>query len=219
MPFELGRPLGIPNDPEFQKRVIQATFALLDAEQGPVLADYPDDVPASVAAADASAMEGMVCPVDFPRLPDRTAPTSEIGVGLMKEIDALAPWYELAVATRGRTTVGPSGLSIVDAGKYLAGFLEDQAIPCPRNDLPVGHVLKLAYEDLKAHYTEAITIQPSFNTSRRVEDWLFNETVLGAALWRLRAICRVSDDEYYQYLGRNSIVPDRQINPPGEKNS
>ena len=212
MPFELGRPLGVPNDPDFQLRVIRAALALLDAEQGPVLVDYPEDVPAATRT-DVDAMEGMVCPIEFPRLPDETAPTSELGVALMREIDTLAPWYELAVSTRRRTTVGPSGLSIVDAGKYLANFLQDQATRCPREDLAPGHVLKLAYEDLKAYYTEAVTMQAGFNTSKRAEDWLFKDTALGAALWRLRAICRASADEYQQFLGRNSIVPDRQINP------
>lgn len=42
----------------------------------------------------------------------------------------------------------------------------------------------------------------------------FRYTVSGAALWRLRAICRASSDEFLQFLGRNSIVLDRQINPP-----
>jgi len=177
-----------------------------------MLIDYSEDVPAE-ATTDAPAMEGMVCPIEFPKQPDETAPTSEIGVALMQEIDSLAPWYELAVSTRRRTTVGPSGLSIVDAGKYLANFLQDQATRSPREDLAPGHVLKLAYEDLKAYYTEAITMQTGFNTSKRAEDWLFKDTTLGAALWRLRAICRASSDEYHQFLGRNSIVPDRQINP------
>ena len=213
MPFELGRPLGVPNDAAFQKRVMRAAFALLDATHGPVLVDYAEDVPAAGAAADADAMNGMVCAIDLPKPLDATAPTSEIGKALLKEVGSLQPWYELAVTTRGRTTVGPSGLSITEAGKYLAAFLEDQSSLCPRNDMPASRVLKLAYEDLKAYYTEAITVQPGFSTSKRAEDWLFRETVLGTALWRLRTICRASSDESHQYLGRNSIVPDRQINP------
>lgn len=213
VPFELGRPLGVPNDPAFQKRVMRAAFALLDAERGPVLVDYPEDVPADGAGLDADSMNGMVCPVDFPAPPDETAPTSELGIALLKELAALSPWYDYAVTRRGRTTVGPSGLPIVQAGKYLAAFLEDQATPCPRDDMPAARVLKLAYEDLKAYYTEAITAQPGYGTSKRVEDWLFRETVLGAALWRLRSICLADEGQPYGYLGRNSVVPDRQINP------
>lgn len=211
VPFELGRPLGVPNDAAFQTRVIRAALDLLDAEEGPVLVDYDEDIPAQSGVVGAG--EGLFCPIDWKQPPDATAPTSELGRALLQEVALMAPWYELALKTRGRTTVGPSQLSVGDAAKYLAAFLDDQNVVCPRSDMPAARVLKLAYEDLKAYYTEAITMQPGFTTSLRVEDWLFKETSLGRALWRLRDVCRASDDDQYKYLGRNSIVPDRQINP------
>jgi len=214
VPFELGRPLGVPNDAAFQKRVLMAAFELFEATEGPVLVDYPEDVPESGLELDEDAMTGMVCPIDLPKLPDATAPTSAMGQTLMKEIKSLAPWYDLAARTRGRTTVGPSGLSIEGAAKFFIAFLADQTVSPPREDLPKGRVLKLAYEDLKSYYGEAITAQPGDYTSEWVENWLFNETVFGQALWTLRDICRASDDDEYHSLGRNSIVPDRQINPP-----
>lgn len=203
----------MPNDPAFQRRAMIAAFDLLDAPQGPLIVDYEEEAPEETAAFDENAMAGMVCPVDFPKPTDPDAPASEIGVALMREIDGLAPWYDLAIRTRGRTTVGPSGLEIAAAGKYLAAFLDDPSTPAPRDDMAAGRVLKLAYEDLKAYYAEAVTAQPGVWSSRKVENWLFGETVLGKALWALREICRASDDEYQRYLGRNSIVPDRQINP------
>ena len=211
MPFELGRPFGVPNDAAFQRRVLIAALELLDRKSGPVLVDYTEDVPEDAVSLDEKDMTGMVCPIDLPKIPDDNAPKSELGGALMAEIDSLAPWYDLAVRTRGRTTVGPSGLELKAAAKFFADFLEDQDTPAPRDDLVKGRVLKLAYEDIKAYYGEAITAQPGFGTSLRVEHWMFNETVFGRALWTLRRICRESDDEYYQYLGRNSIVPDRQV--------
>jgi len=43
VPFELGRPLGPPNDAAFQRRVLLATLALLARRGGPVvLEDFPD---------------------------------------------------------------------------------------------------------------------------------------------------------------------------------
>ncbi len=188
-----------------------AAFALLDRESGPVLVDYSEDVPAIAAGIDEDEMTGMVCPIDLPRIPDADAPASELGRALVTEMDRLAPWFDLAVRTRGRTTVGPSELDLKVAAKFVVAFLEDQETSPPRDDLLKGRVLKLAYEDLKAYYSEAITAQPGYATSLRVENWLFNETVFGKMLWTLRGICRDSDDEYYQYLGRNSIVPDRQV--------
>ncbi|MEE9146752.1 MAG: hypothetical protein V3U27_05065 [Candidatus Tectomicrobia bacterium] len=216
MPFELGRPLGVPNDPDFQKRVMLAAFELLDAAQGPLLVDYPEDVPETSGETDEDAMAGMVCPLDLPKVPDQTAPRGALADSLMQEIAALAPWYDLAVRRRGRTTVGPSGLSTEHAARYLLAFIEDPTVEPPIKDVPYGWALKLAFEDVKAFYSEAITVQPGFATSKRVEDWLFNETVLGKISWLLRALCSTIDDDICRRLGRSTLVPDRQISPPNE---
>ena len=48
-----------------------------------------------------------------------------------------------------------------------------------------------------------------------MEDWIFNETVLGKALWRLQDVCAASDDDYYRYLSGKSIIPDRQVEKHG----
>jgi hypothetical protein len=213
VPFELGRPFGVPNDPAFQRRVVLAALALLDAGSGPLIVDYPEEVPPEAISEDD--ITGLSCPIELPVLPDPDAPTDALGLALMDEIASLAPWYDLAARSRGRTTVGLSGLPVEAAAHHLLKFVEDPTTPSYRDDTHPGHALKLAFEDLKSFYGEAIVAQPGYQTSRAVEDWLFGETVLGKTLWRLRDICRASDDPWYrEYLGRNSIVPDRQINPP-----
>ena len=45
VPFDFGRPLGIPGDADFQRRVVLAALSLLDANEGPVLVDYPEEAP------------------------------------------------------------------------------------------------------------------------------------------------------------------------------
>jgi hypothetical protein len=47
VPFELGRPLDIPDDPIFQKRVLLAALKLLEAPEGSFIEDFPEDVPSS----------------------------------------------------------------------------------------------------------------------------------------------------------------------------
>jgi len=205
--------VGVPNDTEFQKRVLLATLALLDQNSGPVLEDFPDDAPELSSSQDENAMNGMFCPIALPKPVDDSEQPGDAGSTVLREIESLAPWYDLAVRSRGRTTVGPSGMPIKDAARFVMAFLEDQTVPAPHSDQPYGRLLKLAYEDIKAYYGEAITAQPGLNTSLQIENWLFNETSFGKALWSLRDICQASDDEYFQYLGKNSIVPDRQINP------
>ena len=126
MPFELGRPLGVPNDAAFQKRVLMAALALWwiftrPVVPGPVLEDYPEEAGSTVTSLDEDGMTGMVCPIALPKPADETAPGTGTTQALMREIDSLAPWYDLAVRTRGRTTVGPSGLSIDAAALYFFG--------------------------------------------------------------------------------------------------
>ncbi len=43
VPFELGRPLGAPDNPELQRRILLSALELLEASEGPVLVDFPDE--------------------------------------------------------------------------------------------------------------------------------------------------------------------------------
>src|ERR671910_544074 len=52
--FPLGRPLGRPGDPEFQRRVLSAAFALLQRRDGPVLEDFPEAIADHLPAARAA---------------------------------------------------------------------------------------------------------------------------------------------------------------------
>ncbi len=123
----------------------------------------------------------------------------------------IAPWYELAVNQRRRTTVGVSELDILDAGRFLIDFIEDPSAPSPRPEVEVGPMLKYACEDLKAFYSEAASAQPGMSASLTVENWLWNETVLGKLLWNFRESNLDHPDAYTRYLAQRSLIPDRQI--------
>lgn len=209
VPFELGRPLGQPNDADFQKRVLRACLGLLDAAAGPVLEDYPEDVPAEARIDD---MTGMVCPIDLPPLPSDDSAQAQ---SLLAEIGRMAPWYEMAVGQRKRTTVGISALDIPDAARFVADFIDDPSTPSPRDDLEIGVMLKFACEDLKAFYSEAMSAQPSMSSSLAVEHWLWNETALGKALWQLRERNTDNADTYTRYFAQRTLIPDRQIHYKG----
>lgn len=83
--FPLGRPLGVPGDPAFQRRVIEHAFGLLDRRE-PVVEDY------DVVIAD-EASEVLVCP-----LPARMDPDAHPAID---EAKGLRPAYERAVAKYG----------------------------------------------------------------------------------------------------------------------
>jgi len=60
VPFMLGRPFGAPGEPAFQRRVLRSLLALFERPAGPVLEDFPEEAPGSVAEESAFA-----CPVSF----------------------------------------------------------------------------------------------------------------------------------------------------------
>ena len=43
VPFELGRPFGVPNDSEFQRSVLEHALDLLERSSGAVLEDFPEE--------------------------------------------------------------------------------------------------------------------------------------------------------------------------------
>jgi len=176
-----------------------------------VLEDYPEDVPAT-AKATAEDMAGMVCEIELPPPP---SDENDLTQALIDEIGRMRPWYELAVNQRGRTTVGLSELSIEDAARYLMAFVENPGTQSRRDDLDAGPLLKLACEDLKAFYGEAMSMQPGMTSSEAVEHWLWNETTLGRAFWTFRESNTAHPDSYTRYFAQRTLIPDRQIHFKG----
>ena len=211
VPFELGRPLGVPGDPGFQMRVLRMTLDLLARETGPVLEDFPDDAP----GAGLSDEEGMACTVSFPAPANETETTEQ---GLLREIARLEQWYRLGVERRGRTTVGASGLEIGEIASYVAGIADGLAPANPRSDLQPGETLKLTCEDLRAFYFESATMQPGQSglSSSALSDWFWNETAAGRTFWMLRDVCLQSDDKMMKAMGRYILVPRSQLKDVGD---
>ena len=161
--FPLGRPLGKPSDAAFQTEVITRALGLLDAEQGPVLEDYPIDLPDIDTPPPA-------CPISFQRKRDDESWHGR----LSQEVGALTPWYELGLKRRGRTTVGVCESSITDIVADVTTWADDVTQPFPEPSW-----LKLALEDLKSFYSEAITAQPGDYEAGYSDALIFDDTVLG----------------------------------------
>lgn len=204
MPFEMGRPLGAPNDPWFQKRVLLAALDLLEATSGPVLEDFPEDAPA---------FNGQIvvlsCPVD-PGLEEAGLSEKEqLCTALQREMRSLRPWYDRGVKQGGRTTVGVSGLDLEHIPAFLCSFLEDELPDPPRKDISLAYTLNLATDDLKAFYFEAITAQPGRESpsSKALSDWFWGETVAGRILLTIRENCFHSKDRQMKMVSNLLIVP------------
>lgn len=204
VPFELGRPLGVPDNADFQTEVLRSALALLEAPSGPVLADFPKDVP---AVCDAPAV--LACPVNFPSPVKDLTDTERLGQTFQQEIAELRSWYDLAVAQRGRTTATVSGLSPEAIGTFISAFLNGTIPDSPRDDLPAINVLKLAVEDLKAYYCEAMSAQPGQQhaTSATLSDWFWRDTTAGRVLFTLQEQGKHKDESAWKIFSQLLLVP------------
>lgn len=206
VPFELGRPFGVPDDAAFQRRVLMALLGLLAAPSGPVLADYPEDVPGTTMMD----MSGMACPIRFETPP---AAQESLAQAVAREIGQLQPWYDLALERRGRTTFGSAELPIAEVSAFLAQWLPDARPESPRAGVAADVMLKLAAEDLKAFYFEACMAQPAGPvplSARQMADWFWGETSAAALLVALRARLVADPDPGLRMIGLNNMVPRAQ---------
>jgi hypothetical protein len=204
VPFELGRPLGAPDDPAFQKRVMVAALKLLEAPTGPLIEDFPDDAPSS-----GDDITVLACPVSFGRDQAASEAPEQLRAAFKEEIACLRPWYDISVERRGRTTVGSSGMDVAAIGDFIYSVLAGGKQESPGSDLPPTNVLKLAADDLKAYYFEAITAQPGQEhaSSRTLTDWFWDETVAGKALMAIKDKYEKSEDRSMRGAARGFLVP------------
>jgi hypothetical protein len=161
VPFELGRPLGPPNEHEFQKRVILAALQLLEREHGPVIIeDFPDDDPR--AQPDPS----WGPPIEPTGAAGRSS--GALAARLEAEIPLLRDTHAQWQAQRGHTTVGLCALPIAQCGRYVADWLRGCAPPSMRDGFSAPLMLRFALDDLKAYYLEAGAVGASKPSSQQL---------------------------------------------------
>tara|TARA_A100001011_G_scaffold387792_1_gene466235 strand:+ start:189 stop:950 length:762 start_codon:yes stop_codon:yes gene_type:complete len=201
--FPMGRGMGKPNDPEFQKKVIRAAFDLFDVETGPVLEDFPETIPVR------DGRMGYALP------PELVLSTSDIGdvdslvAEVQAEMDALLSDYEAAAASRGRTTVGASELALKDFAPFISEFIRGETPKSPRKGLPTIPLLKLVVEDLEAYYTETRTHRDGIDDLELMGKWFWEETKAGRLLLSLEAISIVSDNKVMLQIVEMSLMAPR----------
>lgn len=193
VPFDFGRPLGPPGDREVQRAVLRAALAVLEAPRGPALVDY-DGPTGSEGVPD----EVWACPIALPKAADLSEGAALVEA-LLEEGRRLAPWHAEAVAARGRTSVGLSGLGrerinevLLTLGRFAAGETVEPPAGL-REAWP--RALRFLADDAKAFYTEALSAQPGASPPpRALARWLYSETVLGRVLFAVRARLAASPD-------------------------
>mgnify|MGYP003382526778 CR=1 FL=1 len=200
VPFILGRPFGVPGDAAFQRKVMLAALQLLERPAGPVLEDFSEDAPhADLIEAPAD----LVCPISFPRL----GTEGSLAERFVDEVAQLSAWHDVAVRHRGRTTLGVTGLAPAQIAAYLASCLTEAPLPSYRGDVSAAEALKFCFDELKAFYYEAKSVQPGRHTSASIQDWFWFETAAGQAFLQIRSHALSSTDAAVKALAGQSLVP------------
>lgn len=202
--FELGRPLGIPSDPAFQRHVLLATLKLFEVSSGPILEDYPED--ASLAKSEVTMLS---CPVSFTHTETDLSETEQLSLNFKKEFTSMRPWHDRATKQKGRTTVGTSGVPLGDLGDFLYSIIDGIIPENPRSDIALPYTILHAANDLKSYYFEAVTAQPGQESisNQALAEWFWKETIAGKVLLKIQEVSQKNEDPLIQIVGSLLIVP------------
>ncbi|MDP6497255.1 MAG: hypothetical protein FI710_08140 [SAR202 cluster bacterium] len=183
VPFFFGNALGEADDAEYQHKVLQHTFDLLDRNEGPVLESLPGDMIPDIL------MQGS----------ETTNESQEKGLNAADELTALRAYYEQwTKAHKNRTSVG---LSKIPQRRFRAivRFFEDY-INGEVSDMKerpaeftVPQFIRYCVDDLKAFYYEARMVQRPDGSDREIHEWFWSESTMGGLLMALAQ--RMRDDE------------------------
>lgn len=201
VPFELGRPLGVPNNPTFQTQVLMETLQLLESSKGPVLQDFTGEEP--LHQADGGPL---ACPVDFSPSTEPITEMDQLLMAFRQEFSQMRSWYDLARRERGRTTSATSGIPLEELNDAISGFVKNGLSIRVASEVSPGTALKMAVEDLKAYYFEAVTIQPGQPTDgATLADWFWSRTAAARVIGIARKNCAGSTDSLKG--ATNSLIP------------
>lgn len=201
--FPMGRPFGKPNEPEYQKAVIRAAFKLFNATSGPVLEDFADVIPVR------DGRMGYALPVKLVVSSAEVGDVDALLAEVQAEVEGLSGAYEMAVAARGRTTVGASELAVEELAPYIASFVKGDKPISPRKGVTPIPLLKLVVEDLNAYYTETRTHRDAIDDIELLGKWFWEESKAGLLILWLEAVSLESEDRVLRQIVDMSLITPR----------
>ena len=201
--FPMGRPLGKPNDPEYQKKIIRSAFDLFNERSGPVLKDFPDIIPVK------DGRMGYALPVELVLKKNEIGDINKLVKEVNDEINSLKKDYEIAISGRKRTTVGASEMQISEFTNYISEFVRGNIPPSPRKGIGPIPQLKLVVEDLQAFYTETITYRDKVDDFEYLGTWFWEKTKAGRLILCLEAVSLESDNKILKQIVDMSLITPR----------
>lgn len=178
--------MGKPCDAAYQRRVLDAAFALLSEREGPVLVDFPEEIKDEAETPLSCALP--------PRVDESVAAPVDEAAGLR-------PAYNRALsASEGRTNVGrlvdADGIgALVESFVRIAGGTEWTEAGVPGNNLME------ASKDIMSYYEEAASaLAEHVPAARAAESWFFRETATGKLLKEARETLHQAKVPIWFYL-------------------
>ena len=194
--FPLGRPMGPPEDPEYQHRVLKAAFDLFDRPKGPVLEIFPD-------ALKDEADSPIVC-----TLPPRYDPNVPAAID---EARGLRPAWDRAHAKYGGTNVGRR-ITPDKVPNAIAPFIKvAEGIPWKEAFSCEDEMIETA-ADIRHYYEEAATaLVDHVPAARAAEAWFYHKTDTGRLLLEVfRVLRETGQEKELALIALNYIVPHAQ---------
>ncbi len=212
VPFELGRPLGAADEPEFQRRVLTAALELLETATEPTIADFGEEAPKSAGP------EVWACPLNLPPI-DGDSYTQR----LLSEVARMQPWAEETRRARGgRTLIGASGGTAegVEVMARLLGAVADGHSVLELPDVADGvdwthlmpYLCRHVIDDVRVLYQEAIASQPGrvAPNHEALSSWILDETVFGEVITQIGKAYVATGDKRL-YLLRGWTIPEGHV--------
>ncbi len=188
-PFQLGRPLGEPENPAFQRRVIMQALRLLERQDGPViLEDFPDD------------------PSGWSDQPGWQPPNLTPSDDFAAELAEIHPAWMRAQSRYGRTTVGLSALPPEAWPRLAAAVIAGELPQVPPHET-TALAARFMADDIKALYSEAAQADGPAPASRQINDWFWSRTAAAQTLRALRTTALASENNALKTVGARFFVP------------
>lgn len=201
VPFELGRPFGASNQPEFQSRVLQAALKLLERSDGPpILEDFPEEAPETERDSETL----WTCLVSFTS-DQEVQPEGLLPV--LAEIEHLKPWHEVFVSSRGKSTPFVSGLDLSQVVGLLGELAEGNPEPNKGCNLELREAIRLGCDDLRTWYSEAAQGQPGKGNHKQIEEWFWTDTAATRLIAAAAKELQNHPDPFIRLLADRAMVP------------
>ena len=182
VPFNFGHTLGLANNPDYQHKVLKATFDLLKKDKGPVLEEFESTFVSDVI------VQG-----------SQTVNTSQkLGIQPTAEFNSLKANYEEWLNTNeGRSGVGISTIAwqdFVDIIEFLQDYTSGEVTDTNMRptQYSVPHFIRYCVDDLKTFYFESKMAKQPDSKVNELHEWFWSKTAIGMLITELAQ--RMNDD-------------------------